>query len=70
VTLAAVLNAIPLESDHPSIAATNPTLIFDLTKTWFNFNAVDATSYMYEHYVNQTSSLAWSNPGYNNSAKV
>jgi hypothetical protein len=69
ITLAAVLNAVPLEANNPAISSTQPTMVLDLTKEWGGFSPNAATSYMYDNYVNQTTTLAWMNPGYDNAAK-
>lgn len=61
---------MPLQDGHPAIAATSPTMAFDLITEWEGFSPLDATSYMFDNYVNQTTTLAWMNPGYDNAAKV
>ena len=70
VTLAAVLAAVPLEATDPVVASASPNLVFDLTTEWKGFSPFDATSYMFDNYINETSTLAWMNPGYDNAAKV
>lgn len=61
---------MPLQDGHPAIASTSPTMAFDLITEWEGFSPLDATSYMFDNYVNQTTTLAWMNPGYDNAAKV
>lgn len=62
ITLASVTNALLLESNDPLISKL--PLLFDAITEWKDFNAVDATSYMYDNYINSTSTLGWMNPGY------
>lgn len=62
ITLAAIKDALLLESTDP-LTASLP-LLFDAVTAWEGYNAVNSTSYMYENYINQTSTLAWMNPGY------
>lgn len=69
ITLSAVLDAVPLEASSPAIASAQPSMVYDLTTEWSGFTPNTATSYMYDLYVNQTSTLAWMNPGYDNAAK-
>ena len=61
VTLAAVLDAIPLQ-DGDSLAAQLPK-VFDALEEFRGFSAMQATEYMHKHYVNQTSTMAQMNPG-------
>lgn len=61
ITLAGVLDAVPLEDGHPN--AANSTMVFDALTTFDNFSALDATSYMYDHYINLTSTMSKMNPG-------
>lgn len=67
ITLAAVLNAIPLEASSSFLKKTT-NQVFDLTATWATFSPLDATSYMFNNYINETSTLSWMNPGYDNAA--
>ena len=62
VTLAAVLDAIPLQDGDP-LAAQLP-LIFDAVEVFKGYSAMQATEYMHKHYGNQTSSMAMVNPGF------
>jgi hypothetical protein len=66
ITLAAVLNATLLEKDQAEEYASN--LVYDATVEWYNYTPYDATKFMYDKYVNQTSTLAYMNPGYDNAA--
>jgi hypothetical protein len=71
ITLTGVLDAIPLEANHPAIAATpSAHLVYNLITEWSGFTPLNATSFMFDHYINETSTLAWMNPGYDNAAKV
>jgi hypothetical protein len=65
VTLAAVLDAVPLEDADPAIAAAGAPLVFDAVKEWEGFGYYDATNYMYTNYVNLTSTMSKMNPGLN-----
>ena len=61
VTLAAVLDAIPLEDGDP-LTAQLPK-VFDAVEQFRGLSAMQATAYMHTHYVNQTSTMAQMNPG-------
>jgi len=61
ITLAAVLDAVPLEDGHPSMSASH--MVFDSLTEWAGFDALDATHFMYDNYVNVTTSMAKMNPG-------
>jgi len=61
VTLAAVLDAIPLEDGDP-LTAQLPK-VFDAVEQFQGLSAMQATAYMHAHYVNQTSTMAQMNPG-------
>ena len=62
ITLAAIFRAILLEDNSPFIK--NATLIFDaLSDSQFgNSSALKVSQYMYQHYINQTTTLAFMNP--------
>lgn len=62
VTLAAVRNSLLIEDDEEA-AANGLELVFDATLDWKDFDAYDATNYMYEHYINDVTGIAKSNPG-------
>lgn len=62
VTLAAVLDAVPLEDGHP--ARDGAELVYDAVTNWDGFSALDATSFMYDNHVNETTTMAKMNPGY------
>lgn len=66
ITLASMLNAIPLEYGHPSTVGS--VMVYDAVSQWKDFAAVDATQYMYDNYVNMTTAMAYMNPGYDNAA--
>lgn len=61
VTLAAVLDALPLQSDHPLAAAV--PVVFNAIDTFRGMGALEATEYMHTHYINRTTSMAQMNPG-------
>jgi hypothetical protein len=63
VTLAGVLDAIPLQDGDPLITTQLP-LLFDAVREFNGFSAMQATEYMHTHYVNQTSTMAQMNPGW------
>lgn len=65
ITLAAVLDAVPLEDGHPDIK--NTSMVFDALKEFEGFAAYNATLYMHMHYVNRTTTIAMMNPGYDTS---
>ena len=62
VTLAAVLDAIPLPDGDP-LAAQLPK-VFDALEEFNSFSALQATEYMHTHFVNHTSTMAQMNPGW------
>ena len=61
ITLAAVLDAVPLESDDPRIGDAKQ--VFDSRIAWRGFGAYEATEYMLEHHINATTTMAKMNPG-------
>jgi hypothetical protein len=61
ITMAAVLDAVPLEDGHPSIG--NATMVFDALSEWAGYDSLAATTFVYENYVNVTTSMAKMNPG-------
>lgn len=64
-TLAAMLNAIPMEDGDALIEAESLTMVFDCLTEFDGFNSLNATQYMFEHFGSETSSMAMMNPGYN-----
>ncbi|GMH49424.1 hypothetical protein TL16_g00512 [Triparma laevis f. inornata] len=66
ITLAAMLDAIPIDlSDSTALNVDGKTMLFDTTVgDWKNFEAIEATEYMYRNYVNETMSMYKMNPGY------
>jgi hypothetical protein len=62
ITLAAVLDAIPLQDGDP-LAAQLPK-VFDALVVFRGFSAMQATEYMHTHHVNQTTTMAQMNPGW------
>lgn len=57
--MAGVLDAVPLET-LPEGAA----VIFDARKIWYGFEPLEATTWVYERYVNATTTMAKMNPGF------
>jgi hypothetical protein len=74
VTLAAVLDAVPLEAADAALilgagaGAEPPVMVFDATAAWAGFTPLQATEYMFVGHVSETSTLAFMNPGYDNAA--
>ena len=62
VTLAAVLDAVPLEVSDP--AAKSTAVVFDVAKEWQGFDYYKATEYMFDQFRNVTTTMAKMNPGY------
>ena len=67
LTVSGVLDAVPLEEDVAN--ALGAKLIFDASSIFANYTALQATEYVYNHYVNRTSTLAFMNPGYEDQKK-
>ena len=61
ITLAAVLDALPLQSNDPLMEEL--PIVFDAEQEFAGFNAMQATEYMHTHHVNETSTMAQMNPG-------
>lgn len=61
ITLAGVLDAVPLQDDSSSTASS--PVAFDAVKVWNNFTALEATQYLLDHHIHQTSGMAKMNPG-------
>jgi hypothetical protein len=68
ITMAAVLDAVLLEEGQA--AAAGVPMVFDAVAEWAGFDALDASKYVYEHHVKETSTLAWMNPGYDGHANA
>ena len=67
MTLAAVLDAIPLTMTKETIALinlTNATMVFNAEKEFDGFSAYDATKYMFDHHAHATTTMSKSDPGY------
>jgi hypothetical protein len=62
ITLAGVLDAVPLEDSSPFLPPNYP-VAFDTLASWPNFTALEATQYMYTNHVNATSTMSKMNPG-------
>jgi hypothetical protein len=63
ITMAAMVNAIPLEDGNSHITTDTP-LVFDALKEFAGFNELNATQYMYDGYVAETPTICFVNPGY------
>ena len=63
VTLAGVLDAVPLEAADP-LPAHATVLVFDAVTTFGGFTPLQATRYVFEHHVQQTTGMSKMNPGY------
>jgi hypothetical protein len=63
ITVAAVLDAVPLEPGAFPHAAAAAPVVFDALAEWTGFSALQATQWVYERHVNQTTGLAKMNPG-------
>ena len=61
ITLASVLDALPLEDGDP-LTSQLPQ-VFDAVEEFRGFSAQQATEYMHTHHVNATSTMAQMNPG-------
>jgi hypothetical protein len=62
-TLAAVLDAVPLEDGSPFVPAAGP-LLYDAVAAWAGYRAVNATALVFASFANATASLAKMNPGW------
>lgn len=61
VTISGVLDAIPLEESDSTVAGI--AMVFDAVEKLKGFSALQATSYVYENYGAQTTTMAKMNPG-------
>jgi hypothetical protein len=61
LTLAAVLDAVPLEDSSP-FAPASP-LVFDALSAWRNMSSLDATAFMFDSFGNATTTASMMNPG-------
>jgi len=61
LTLAAALNAVPLEDASP--LAARATIVFDALAAWRNFSSLNATAFVFDRFGASTSSPAFMNPG-------
>jgi hypothetical protein len=62
ITLAAQLDAVPLERGSAFIPATPP--IFDAVAEWDSLSVLTVTAQLFARYANTTSTMAKMNPGY------
>eukprot|EP00039_Didymoeca_costata_P006727 m.92814 g.92814 ORF g.92814 m.92814 type:complete len:559 (-) comp13366_c0_seq1:1451-3127(-) len=64
VTLAGVLNAVPIERGDSNANSTK--VVFDALAVMGGMTPLDATRYVFEHYGNETSTMSMMDPGYDN----
>lgn len=64
LTLAAVLDGVPLEDGSPFLEPGLP-VVFDAITAWESFSPLNATEFVYNRYVNATTTMAKMDPGYN-----
>lgn len=62
ITLAGVLDAVPLPMGSP--LASGASVVLDAATVLGGMSDLAATTYVYEHHVNETTALAFMNPGY------
>lgn len=70
LTLAAVTDLIPVDVSYQekmSHSFSGPLPAFNAAEEWKDFSPLTAAKYMYEHYIDETTTLAYMNPGYHNS---
>ena len=67
ITLAAVLDATLVESSYA--VPTDTVLVYNAAEEWTGYTPLQATQYVYDRYINSTTTLAWMNPGYDNPVK-
>lgn len=67
VTLSGVLDAVLLDSSFLDSFDDDLPMIFDAMQEWADFDATDATEYMYDNYITYTNGLVKSNPGFDSS---
>ena len=67
ITLAAVLDAVPLEAESPFLRLFSPKLIFDAVATFglTNVTSLQVTTFVFDVYGSLTTSMSMMNPGYN-----
>ena len=67
VTVAAVLDIVPLEDGSSFIVETQPPLLFDALDLWKGFSSLNATEYVFDQWGYETSTMSKMNPGYDQS---
>jgi hypothetical protein len=70
MTVAAVLDAVPLEDGAVPAGAGPVVTVFDALAAWENLSLIEATNAIHGLYVQNTSSMAMINPGYDNTKHV
>ena len=70
ITMAGVMGAVPVDAaDIDSvIPVAGAAQVFDATVEWAGFEVLEATEYVYDRFVNDTTTLAFLNPGFDNAA--
>ena len=63
ITLGGVLDAVPLAASDP--AAVGVPVVLDATREFAGRSPLNATGYVYDHYANNTTTMAIMDPGYN-----
>ena len=66
ITLAAVEDAVLLEKGQFPVSGAS--LVLDATSAWAGMEPLQTTEYIYDHYINDTTTLSYMNPGYDNGA--
>jgi hypothetical protein len=67
ITLASVMSAPLVESNYA--VPSSAVLIFNAAEQWAGYTPLEAAQYVYNNFINSTTTLAWMNPGYDNAAK-
>jgi len=62
LTIAGVLDAVPLPPSHP--LASNTSCIFNAMDKLNGFHELEATEFVYDNFVNETTTMAKLNPGW------
>eukprot|EP00729_Bicosta_minor_P015119 gene15119-33364_t len=69
ITVAGVLDAIPLEDGNPAIAASGAPMLLDALQVYAGMSEHDAVQYTYNNYRNGTTTMSKMNPGYADQSK-
>ena len=68
ITIAAVENALLLEDGQFDV--TNADMVMNASLELQGMDPLEASEFVYDHYINETSTLSWMNPGYDNGANA